>query len=103
MDELGLPLEYEEARPPVDVRDQDRAARIAQKVPELRARLGDGDAHAAVARVDGDDAELRHPVPPERCEHALRVVVEKLLDLRGQRLRRRHECGAPWQRCRWIN
>src|SRR5262245_18833848 len=85
MNELGSPLEYEKARPPVDVRDQDGATRVAQQVLELRARLRDGDAHAAVARVDGDDAELRHPVAPERREHALRIIVKELLDLRGQR------------------
>src|SRR5207245_7638988 len=93
VDELGPALEHEEARPPVDVRDQHRAARIAQEVLELRARLRDGNAHTAVARVYGDDAELRHPVPPERGQHALRVVVQELLDLRWQRVLCRHRCG----------
>src|SRR5262249_27527404 len=74
-----------------DVRDQDRAARIAQEVLELRACLRDGNAHAAVPRVHGDDAELRHPVAPERGEHALRIVVKELFDLWWQGLRRRHE------------
>src|SRR5437667_9752985 len=93
VDELGPALEHEEARPPVDVRDQHRAARIAQEVLELRARLRDGNAHTAVARVYGDDAELRHPVAPERGQYALRIVVQELLDLRWQRVLCRHGCG----------
>src|SRR5437870_11329643 len=93
VDELGPALEHEEARPPVDVRDQYRAARIAQEVLELRARLRDGNAHTAVARVYGDDAELRHPVAPERGQYALRIVVQELLDLRWQRVLCRHGCG----------
>src|SRR6266478_5836248 len=92
VDELGPALEHEEARPPVDVRDQHRAARIPQEVLELRARLRDGYADTTLPRVHGDDAELRHPVLSERGEHALRVVVEELLDLRWQLARRGHGC-----------
>src|SRR3989442_15346719 len=100
MDELGLALEHEEARPPVDVRDQDRTARIPQEVLELGARLRDGNAHPAVPRVHGDDAELRHPVPPERGQHALRVVMDELFDLWCELGCHRHLCAPWWTRQR---
>src|SRR5262249_39120976 len=80
--ELRSTLENQESGPPVDVRDQDRAPGIAQQVLELRPRLRDRNAYPSVARIHGDDAELRHAVPPERGEDGLRVVVEELLDLR---------------------
>src|SRR5262249_28448459 len=79
--QLGLALEDEEARPPVGVRDEHGAARIAQEILELHPRLRDGDAYPAVARIDRHDAELRHAVPAEGGQHALRIVVDKLLDL----------------------
>src|SRR6266852_877956 len=100
--ELRLALEHQEPRPPVDVRYQYRTPWIPQQVPELRPGLRNGDAHATVPRVHGDDAELRHAVPPERGEDALRIVVEELLDLRGQRIRCRHG-SAPSGRCRRVD
>src|SRR5712664_3076080 len=81
--ELRLALEHQEPRPPINVRHQHRAAGIPQEVLELRPGLRDGYAHPTVPRIHGDDAELRHAVPPERGEDALRIVVEELFDLRG--------------------
>src|SRR5262249_15770257 len=50
--------------------------------PDHQSR--DGDARPAVARIDRHDAELRHAVATEGRQHALRIVVDELLDLGRQ-------------------